>query len=203
MEEREDETNRAIKTPILQLIGHKSKFRFVKILPSKHATPVVEFVSSIYSIIGPPLYLQSDNGKEFVNKKLLLLNQYWGVQSVLSSPYHPQTNGCVENANGSLKDAIRSWQRSNPDADWKRHIEKITHQLNCNMHHTTGIAPYRYTFGIRSWKERRLVNEVIISNNINVADVDSESESENDEVVSRCSTPGVHVISTTYLFKPN
>jgi hypothetical protein len=192
---REDNTTRSVKVPVVQMIDHKSRFRFAKIIPSKHADHIVDFVQSIFTIIGSPLILQCDNGREFVNEKLFNLCAYWGSKIVLSSPYHPQSNGGVENANGSLKAAVRKWQHSNPDADWKAHFHQIIHQLNCSMHHTLGLQPYEYVFGIQSWKQKHLLSNIILDNNndninddISVLDVGSEHESE-----SRCSTPGVPI----------
>lgn len=109
------------------------------------------------------------------------------MKHILSSAYHPQTNGCVENANGSLKEYIRKWQLANVDKDWKTYLQLIVHQLNSSQHATLGISPYEYSFGIPSWKERSLTNN-IVRNNGNEVDDEGEDDGEmSDENLSNVS----------------
>ena len=49
---------------------------------------------------GCPLILQSDNGKEFVNKVIKRLKQLWPeCVLVRGRPRHPQSQGSIERAN--------------------------------------------------------------------------------------------------------
>lgn len=195
IDEFNEEKDRRVLVPVVQIVDHKSKFRFAQILPSKEADYVVDFLHLVYSIIGPPKILQSDNGKEFINEKLIELNSHWNVQHVHSAPYHPQTNGVVERSNGVLKNVIKKWQISNPDKDWKPYLRFIVHQVNCIQHETLGISPYEYTFGIRSWKEKVLLTNIIndaseIADNEDVGDVASSS----DDSIERSTIPPLPVI---------
>lgn len=164
MKSYKEKEKRNMNIVVAQLVDHKSKLRFAKVIPNKEPQHVVEFLHSIYSITGPPLILQTDNGSEFVNEQMFALNSLWEVQHINSSPYHPQTNGVVENANGSLKDAIRKWQAANPNEDWTYYLNTIVHQLNITNHATLGMSPFKYVFGIRSWKERKLINKIMMAN---------------------------------------
>lgn len=158
------EDGRSIKRPVIQVIDHKSKLRFARVLKDKSGVSVAKFLKSIYAIIGPPRWLQSDNGKEFINEHVISLNAKWNVQFIHSSPYHPQTNGVVERANGFMKQAIRNWQDANPEDDWTEALELIVHNLNSIRHETLGMSPYEYVFGVRPWNQLVLINNIVHSN---------------------------------------
>jgi hypothetical protein len=158
------EDGRSIKRPVIQVIDHKSKLRFARVLKDKAGEGVANFLKSIYAIIGPPRWLQSDNGKEFINEHVISLNAKWNVQFIHSSPYHPQTNGVVERANGVMKQAIRNWQDVNPEDDWTEALELIVHNLNSIRHETLGMSPYEYVFGVRPWNQLVLINNIVHSN---------------------------------------
>jgi hypothetical protein len=53
---------------ILVYQDHLTKFVFLRPLRSKTAEEVSYNLIDIFSIIGAPMILQSDNGREFVNK---------------------------------------------------------------------------------------------------------------------------------------
>ena len=55
-----------------------------------------------------PMYLLSDNGKEFDNKVVKSMLEEYGVQHITSPPYHPQTNP-MEWSNRSLKAMISTF----------------------------------------------------------------------------------------------
>ncbi|KAF9761541.1 SCAN domain-containing protein 3 [Nosema granulosis] len=58
---------------ILTVIDVYSKFAWAFPLVTKSAKEVVETLEDLFLMIGPPLILQSDNGKEFVNKEMTKL----------------------------------------------------------------------------------------------------------------------------------
>lgn len=157
-----DEMTQKNKTVVVvQVVDHGSKFKFAKIIPSKEADHVVAYLDDLFGIIGAPCILQSDNGSEFCNAKMIALTAKWEVQHVFSSPRHPQTNGLVERANGVIKGYIKSWQSSNLDRDWREYFPVIMHQVNSVKHQTIGISSYEYAFGVKSWKEKKLIGSIL------------------------------------------
>lgn len=82
-----DETlEKRISTQVVQAADHHSKFRFAKVIPNKESQHVVGFLESLFAIIGPPRYLQSDNGGEFVNENMVRLASFWNCTLINSSP---------------------------------------------------------------------------------------------------------------------
>jgi IS30 family transposase len=149
------------KCYVVQCVDHKSKLRFAEHIPSKDAIHVVTFLNRTFGIIGAPKILQSDNGSEFVNQQMEELLQRWGVEHVRSRPYHPATNGAVENANKSLKRAIKNWIASNPDKDWTKWLPIIVHTLNSNIHLMLNASPYQFVFNCNPWHQFNSIQSII------------------------------------------
>ncbi|CAF0752405.1 unnamed protein product [Brachionus calyciflorus] len=89
---------------ILQDQDHTTKFCILRPLRCKEARGVAVELINIFSILGCPEILQSDNGKEFVAKIIKELKLLWpDLKIVNGRARHPQSQGSVERANGDLK----------------------------------------------------------------------------------------------------
>ena len=76
----------------------------------KHKTKelVLTAIKDIFTIIGIPIILQSDNVGEFKN---FILDQYLSqinVRHIFGSPNHPQSQGSVEACNRTIQDFLVS-----------------------------------------------------------------------------------------------
>ena len=68
---------------------------------------------------GAPNILQSDNGREFVNKVITELTILWpDLKLVHGRPRHPQSQGSVEKANDEVHRLLVSWMRDNNSTSW-------------------------------------------------------------------------------------
>jgi putative transposase len=91
---------------------------------------VIEVLSKLVSVHGSPKHLRSDNGPEFVSRKVLK----WLVQSNIDTahidPGKPWQNGSNESFNGKFRDECLSmeWFRNRIDA--KITIEQFRRQYN-------------------------------------------------------------------------
>jgi len=61
--------------------------------------------------------MQMDNGAEFKGAVLLLLRRH-GIHVINGNPRHPQSQGLVEQANGTLKKRLATWVEDHPDQGW-------------------------------------------------------------------------------------
>lgn len=93
---------------------------------------VIEVLAQLISVRGAPQVLRSDNGPEFVSKKLL----QWVMQShvglALIDPGKPWQNGTAESFNGKFRDECLSmeWFRSRAEAkvmieSWRQHYNTV------------------------------------------------------------------------------
>lgn len=84
----------------------------------------------VFPVMGLPSILQSDNGREFINKVIDEVVATWPgqVQLVSGRPRHPQSQGLVEQAHYTLERMLsakiteRSDVAQPPWADWLPHI---------------------------------------------------------------------------------
>ena len=91
---------------ILHIVDHWSKFNLAFPLVNKGVAEALE--KYVFSVMGLPSTLHSDNGREFVNSVITeILNDWPGqVQLVSGRPRHPQSQGVVEQAHYTLEQML-------------------------------------------------------------------------------------------------
>jgi transposase InsO family protein len=83
---------------------HFSKFSWAYPLVNKTAAGVAERLMTIFTQFGPPKILQSDNNRAFVATVITELKHIWTDLLIIHGrPRHPQSQGCIERANGDLE----------------------------------------------------------------------------------------------------
>ncbi len=93
---------------------------------------VIEVLSRLVSLHGPPLFMRSDNGPEFVSQAILEWISASGIATVLNDPGKPWQNGTDESFNGKFRDECLSieWFRSRREAAvlieaWRNHYNEV------------------------------------------------------------------------------
>nr|GEY65697.1 putative reverse transcriptase domain-containing protein [Tanacetum cinerariifolium] len=81
---------------ILIAVDYLSKWVKAKALPTNDARVVVKFLKSLFSRFGTPKAIINDRGTHFCNDKFSRVVAKYGVTHRLSTAYHPQTSGQVE-----------------------------------------------------------------------------------------------------------
>ena len=84
-----------------------SKYCWLLPLTSKHTLHVVTALHDIFIQFDSPEILQSDNGGEFTSNIIKELCNGLNVNIIHGQPYHPQTQGQVENLNGQVKSVLK------------------------------------------------------------------------------------------------
>jgi len=67
---------------------------------------IIEKLSDLFILRGVPEYIRSDNGPEFVSKRIRQWLQYSGVQTLYIEPGSPRENGYIEPFNDKLRDEL-------------------------------------------------------------------------------------------------
>ena len=94
---------------------------------------VIDVLAKLISVHGAPRYLRSDNGPEFVARRILRwLTLEANVDTAPIDPGKPWQNGSNESFNGKFRDECLSmeWFKNRLDAkivieDWRRHYNEI------------------------------------------------------------------------------
>ncbi|XP_068731120.1 uncharacterized protein [Montipora capricornis] len=82
-----------------------SRYLWLRPLTGKSSKLVARELNKLYTEVGPPRVIQSDNGGEF-KQAVDLLCKSLGVKIIRGSPYHPQSQGKVERSHRSLRKKI-------------------------------------------------------------------------------------------------
>ncbi|KAJ5131588.1 hypothetical protein N7448_005746 [Penicillium atrosanguineum] len=105
---------------------------------------------------GYPREIVMDDGPENRSKTLKFLEDR-GVKKVTISAYHPGSNGPVERAMRTLKDALSKMTGGYPTGDistpknrWRPHFHATLMADRVTVNATTGISPYYFLFGIHA-----------------------------------------------------
>ncbi|KAJ5289394.1 uncharacterized protein N7443_009647 [Penicillium atrosanguineum] len=105
---------------------------------------------------GYPREIVMDDGPENRSKTLKFLEDR-GVKKVTISAYHPGSNGPVERAMRTLKDALSKMTGGYPTGDistpknrWRPHFHAALMADRVTVNATTGISPYYFLFGIHA-----------------------------------------------------
>ena len=120
----------------------------IPILDGKHADAKVcaqILVDSWISRFGVPQILTSDCGKQFTSKIWKEVMEILGIKHILTSTYHPQSNGKVERMHRTLKNSLRS--RLDGKADWIKHLPFVLLGLRSAPNTDTGISPSLMVYG--------------------------------------------------------
>ncbi|GKB29226.1 reverse transcriptase domain-containing protein [Tanacetum coccineum] len=91
---------------ILVAVDYLSKWVEAKALPTNDARVVCKFLKSLFARFGAPRAIISDRGTHFCNDQFAKVMLKYGVTHRLSTAYHPQTSGQVEDCPGFLKPLV-------------------------------------------------------------------------------------------------
>ena len=100
----------------LIVADYYSKFPVVRKLPRPcPSATVVEITKTMFSELGLPDKVISDNGPHFASEQYKNFMKNWGILHVTSSPRYPRSNGFVERQIQTVKNVMKKAKRSNQD----------------------------------------------------------------------------------------
>ncbi|CAG8636217.1 12379_t:CDS:2, partial [Rhizophagus irregularis] len=133
---------------ILHIRDHFSRYSWAKPITSKSASEVAGCLFEIFTEIGPPTILQSDNGKEFTAEVILNLMSLWpSVKIINGRPRHPQSQGSVERGNGILTRKLGALMEQNQSIEWVIALKLTLWGMNNSVCRATGKTPYELVYG--------------------------------------------------------
>jgi len=90
---------------------------------------------------GPPDRILSDQGPQLMLNFFIAVMKMPGVETVRTTPYHPQTNGQVERYNRIMTTKLRHYV-ADDSKRWDEPLHVLTLAYNSQPHWYTGIAPF-------------------------------------------------------------
>uniref|UniRef100_A0A803KCS2 Gypsy retrotransposon integrase-like protein 1 n=1 Tax=Xenopus tropicalis TaxID=8364 RepID=A0A803KCS2_XENTR len=140
--------SRSGKQYILTVMDYATRYPEAVALRKIDAPTVADALIQIFSRVGFPSEILSDQGPQFTSQLLQCLWQRCGVRAIHSSPYHPQTNGLCERFNGTLKTMLRTFVESG-EKDWERYLPHLLFAYREVPQESTGFSPFELLYGRR------------------------------------------------------
>ncbi|KAH7721687.1 KRAB-A domain-containing protein 2-like protein [Aphelenchoides avenae] len=114
---------------------HLTKFVVLRALKQKTMHDVVAVLMEVFSLLGAPKLLHSDNGKVFANRLVTELVRKWPqCRIVHGKPRHSQSQGSVERANRDVGDMLTMYLRDNKTLHWAAALPIIQAAKNRRYH---------------------------------------------------------------------
>ena len=101
---------------------------------------------SIFSRVGIPEEILSDQGTQFTSKLMKEVGRLLSMKQLATTPYHPQCNGLVERFNGTLKTMLKRMCAERPK-DWDRYIDALLFAYREAPQESLGFAPFELLYG--------------------------------------------------------
>ena len=130
-------------------------------LPTKEAEGVATFLYSLICRHGVPKKVQSDQGREFVNSLNDQLFKLTGVKHIISTAYHPQTNGLDERFNQTLQRSLLKLVHED-ESKWDRYLDSVLFAYRTSKQASTKYSPFYLMYG----REPRLPIDLIVTNQV-------------------------------------
>ncbi|CAF1518533.1 unnamed protein product [Adineta ricciae] len=123
--------------------------RFVTAVPLPVNTANITAVTlfrHVFCKYGVCSTLISDQGSHFNNHLMRAFQHLLGYHHILSTPYHPQSNGIVERFNASMVIQISKLHQQHHN-NWDAYLDAVVFAYNTSQHKTTKFSPFELLFG--------------------------------------------------------
>lgn len=104
------------------------------------------FITAILCRFGCMEITVSDRALNYCGEIMTELHALLGIRHITTSSYHPEANGSVERANGTIVKAIRMYC-SDKQSKWDNYLPFALFAYRNSVHATTGLTPYYMMFG--------------------------------------------------------
>ena len=159
---------------ILTLVDYAT--RYPEAVPLKKITTeaVAEALLDIYSRVGIPEEVLTDQGTQFMSECMQEVSRLLSIKGLTSTPYHPICNGLVERWNGTLKSMIKRLCQDQPK-QWHRLINPVLFACREVPQESTGFSPFQLLYG-RSVRGPGTILKELWTKEVNIPEVKSSYE---------------------------
>ena len=145
---------------ILTIYDYATRYPEAIALPSTEASRIAKELVLLFSRVGIPEEILTDQGSNFMSVLLQEIYQPLGISRIWTSPYHSLTDGLVERFNGTLKAMMKKFTSKN-----KKKIGMNTCHI-CFLHtgnllrSPLGCPPFELLYGRRVRRPLDVLREV-------------------------------------------
>ena len=130
---------------ILVAQDYFSKWPFAVPMPDQKAERIVRILKDqLFTVVGPPEKLHSDQGRNFESHVLQELCKAFRISKSRTTPYHPMGDGLVEQMNRTLLNLLRTYTEDH--GDWEEHLQLLLFAYRTTKHSSIGLSPHEVLF---------------------------------------------------------
>ena len=131
---------------ILTVVDYATRYPEAKALKKIDSETVAEALVEIYSRVGIPREVLTDQGKQFSSDIMKEVGRLLSIKQLTTTPYHPSCNGLVERFYGTLKSMLRKLSEEKP-RQWDRYIPSLLFAYRESIQESTGFSPFHLLYG--------------------------------------------------------
>ncbi len=131
---------------MLVITDYATRYPEVFPLRSGKAKSVATSLVQLFSRVGFPAEILTDQGTNFMSTLLKQVYQLLGIKSLRTTPYHPQTDGLTERFNQTLKQMLRKFV-SETGRDWDQWLPYLLFAYREVPQASTGFSPFELLYG--------------------------------------------------------
>jgi hypothetical protein len=122
--------------------------RFPEAIPLRKITAhhVTKALVKFFTLVGLPKVVQTDRGSNFTSKVFGQVLRELGVQHVVSSAYHPESQGALERYHQTLKNMMRCYCMEH-GKDWDEGIPMFLFATREVTQESLGFSPFDLVYG--------------------------------------------------------
>ncbi|XP_069370624.1 uncharacterized protein [Paralichthys olivaceus] len=140
------ERSRAGHRYILVICDYATRYPEAFPLRNTKARQVANCLIQLFSRVGIPKEVLTDQGTNFTSKSLKQVYSMLGIRGIKTTPYHPQTDGLVERFNQTPKSMLRKFV-SDSGADWDQWLPYLLFSYREVPQASTGFSPFELLYG--------------------------------------------------------
>ena len=164
--------SRSGKRYVLVICDYATRYPEAVPLHSIDAEHIAEELVKLFSRVGVPKEILTDQGSNFTSQLLAEVYRLLKVKPIRTSPYHPQTDGLVERFNQTLKTMLRKCAKEE-GKDWDKLLPYLLFAYREVPQASTGFSPFELLYGRQvrgpldilreSWESSSKSSESVVS----------------------------------------
>ena len=144
---------------ILTMVDYATRYVEAKPLKTIRSDEVAEALWEMWTRLGVPKEILTDNGSQFVGELAKEVNHLLCVKGITTSPRHAQGNGLVEKYNGTIKTMLRHLCQEQPK-EWDRFIPALLFAIREVPQESLKFSPFELLFGREVRGPMRILKEL-------------------------------------------
>ncbi|KAL1271128.1 hypothetical protein QQF64_030146 [Cirrhinus molitorella] len=122
--------------------------RYPEVFPMKSikAKYVATCLIQLFSRVGFPCQILTDQGTNFMSTLLKQVYKLLGIESLRTTPFHPQTDGLTERFNQTFKQMLRKFIKGS-GKDWDQWLPYLLFAYREVPQASTGFSPFELLYG--------------------------------------------------------